>query len=414
MTQAQKSKERVERKRGIFLAMYVVVLLIALGPAAWNWWELQNHSSENTQRKFNASLEFAKTIATIGGGMVLYLNFTVATEGVELAQEKLDRETEKAKTEADLAESRLITDRFSKAIEQLGSEKLAVRLGGIYALERIAHDSDRDHWTIMEVLTSFIQEKTSTNKIPPEEITAMATHLWQESGGNGPEGDYRDDAIRELEPKLMTKDIQAAVTVIGRRLPKDPPDKELDLSGAILTNTNLSSANLSGAKLGNTNFNGANLNDASLNKAYLIGARLIGAHLIGAHLNAAYCNDANLRSANLSGAKLNKANLSNADLSSANFNGADLRSANLRCANLRDADLSGADLRSANLRCANLRDADLSDTNLKNANLSGANVTEKQLQEAKLCQTTLPDGITLDRNRDCQALGIPTNQVQIS
>ncbi|MFH1141500.1 MAG: hypothetical protein V1724_07575, partial [Chloroflexota bacterium] len=40
-----------------------------------------------------------------------------------------------------------ITERFTRAIQQLGDPKLEVRLGGIYALERIARDSPRDHWT---------------------------------------------------------------------------------------------------------------------------------------------------------------------------------------------------------------------------------------------------------------------------
>jgi hypothetical protein len=34
-----------------------------------------------------------------------------------------------------------VTDRYTKAIDQLGSGKLDVRIGGIYALERIARDS---------------------------------------------------------------------------------------------------------------------------------------------------------------------------------------------------------------------------------------------------------------------------------
>jgi len=34
-----------------------------------------------------------------------------------------------------------VADRYTKAIEQLGSDKLDVRIGGIYALERIARDS---------------------------------------------------------------------------------------------------------------------------------------------------------------------------------------------------------------------------------------------------------------------------------
>jgi hypothetical protein len=56
----------------------------------------------------------------------------------------------------EIAREGQITDRFTKAIAQLGEqgpEKLAVRLGGIYALERIARDSERDHWPMMEVLT---------------------------------------------------------------------------------------------------------------------------------------------------------------------------------------------------------------------------------------------------------------------
>ncbi len=40
---------------------------------------------------------------------------------------------------------------------------LEVRLGGIYALERIARDSPKDHWTIMEVLTAYVRENSPPN-----------------------------------------------------------------------------------------------------------------------------------------------------------------------------------------------------------------------------------------------------------
>src|SRR5829696_1127253 len=55
-----------------------------------------------------------------------------------------------------------ITERFTRAIEQLGathddnSKNLELRLGGIYALERIARESEEDHWSIMEVLTAYV------------------------------------------------------------------------------------------------------------------------------------------------------------------------------------------------------------------------------------------------------------------
>jgi hypothetical protein len=59
-----------------------------------------------------------------------------------------------------------ITDRYTKAIEQLGSDKLDVRLGGIYALERIATDSQRDHPTVVEVLSASY-ESTAATCLPP-------------------------------------------------------------------------------------------------------------------------------------------------------------------------------------------------------------------------------------------------------
>jgi hypothetical protein len=48
-----------------------------------------------------------------------------------------------------------IADLYSRAIEQLGSDKLDVRIGGIYAVERLARDSAADHPTVIEVLTAL-------------------------------------------------------------------------------------------------------------------------------------------------------------------------------------------------------------------------------------------------------------------
>ena len=67
----------------------------------------------------------------------------------------------------ELTEQGQVTDRYTKAIEQLGSDKLAVRIGGIYALERIARDSARDHPAGMEVLTAFIREHSHKEWPPP-------------------------------------------------------------------------------------------------------------------------------------------------------------------------------------------------------------------------------------------------------
>ena len=57
-------------------------------------------------------------------------------------------------------------DPYTKTVEQLGSDKLDVRIGGIYALERVARDSKRDHPTVMEVLAAYVREH-SREQWPP-------------------------------------------------------------------------------------------------------------------------------------------------------------------------------------------------------------------------------------------------------
>ena len=59
-----------------------------------------------------------------------------------------------------------MTDRYTKAIKRSALKKLDVRIGGVYALERIARDSARDHPTVMEVLGAFIREH-SREQWPP-------------------------------------------------------------------------------------------------------------------------------------------------------------------------------------------------------------------------------------------------------
>ncbi|NCS25610.1 MAG: pentapeptide repeat-containing protein [Microcystis aeruginosa BS13-02] len=241
-----------------------------------------------------------------------------------------------SQAEMQLTQQRLITERFSKAVEQIGNTKEEVVIGGIYSLERIAKDSPKDQWTIMEVLTSYIRK----NSPIPSNIEQL-------------EPEERQKALEKL-PSVSIP-VQAALTVIGRR------KVENDQAGDNLAGTtdfnkikilDLSRTNLREANLNRANLNRANLNRANLNGAYLEEANLIGANLNGAYLEGAYLNRANLNRANLNGAYLEEAKLNGAYLEEANLNGAYLNRANLNRANLIGANLNGAYLEEANLNGA--------------------------------------------------------------
>ena len=259
----------------------------------------------------NARLQFITTLAAIWGGIAAFVSIYYTGKRAEA----FEKNAIAAQKTVQLTEQGQITERFTKAIEQLGNEKLEIRLGGIYALERLAKDSQRDSWTIMEVLAAFIREKAP---------------LKQE-----------EEAEKAQLPKMPT-DIQAALTVIGRRNWKDPKNQSLDLSNTDLRGANLNEANLKGvllikASLKGTNLNGANLQGANLYLAKLQQTELNEANLQGVRLNCAKLQGARLRQANLKGAELSEADLVSAFLSQADLEGTDLFRAKLQKASLSEA-----------------------------------------------------------------------------
>ncbi len=182
-------------------------------------------------------------------------------------------------------------------------------------MERIARDSEKDHWTVMEALCAFIRDE-STKKT---ELSVQA--LDQLLKGDTGEEKTSDSTIGIKQIKLRS-DIQIALTVLGRR---SWVDKELErglrlnLRGSNLSSADLSQANLNGANLIETNLIGANLTGANLKKALLCFAELSLAQVTGANLTGA-----NLSYATLDTALLFEADITEADTVGIKFSDAPL------------------------------------------------------------------------------------------
>jgi hypothetical protein len=195
-----------------------------------------------------------------------------------------------------------ITERFNNAIDHLGSDKLDVRLGGIYALERIAKDSYDDRETIAEVLTAFVRRRAP----------------WLPSSQPGRSGADLPSGEQPSLPLLRVRagDVQAAMTVLGRGSFPRRPDQRLEVGQVDLRRAYLNGADLHATRFVRANLEGTYLSDANLHDAWLFEARLKDAQLIGANLQ-----DANLRGAQLQDAKLLRAHLEGANFTNANLRG---------------------------------------------------------------------------------------------
>lgn len=220
-----------------------------------------------------------------------------------------------------LIRSTQITDRFTNAINQLGSGNKAIRIGGIFALEQLARESPRDRPTIAYTLATFVR------------------------GDSQPAAaDLKPSYVRML--KIRAPDVQAAVMVLCRSplcdhrknasiadlLDLNRTDLRLDLSRTDLRRASLSGANLDGVNLWGSRLEGANLRNARLRAAGLSDANLglfdpgntkytVGADLREADLTGAFVVSADLRKADLTGAVLTDADLSKADLTGALLDG---------------------------------------------------------------------------------------------
>lgn len=200
-----------------------------------------------------------------------------------------------------------ITDRYSKAVDQLASRSVDVRIGSIYAMERIAKNSAADRDAILFLLGAFVRIHSP----------------WPVGAPDGPQ--HPTAAVDENLPwmRVRAPDIQAAMGTLGR-LPRSREEPAISLSRVDLRSVALRDSRLNGSRFRYTN---------------LARSVLGGVWLENADLTAA-----DLRSANLDHAHLAGANLNRASLQEANLRHADLRHANLRGANLRGATLDGTQL----------------------------------------------------------------------
>ena len=138
-----------------------------------------------------------------------------------------------------------IIDRYAKAIEMLDSKAVIVRTGGVYALQRVARDSQPDRATINEVLSAFVRGRSENERKKDNRVLI----------------DIKGALAVLGSPDVLTR---------GTR----PVHGPLDLAGATAPTAYLANANFR-----QTHFTGANLSRADLGGADLTKADLTGAKL---------------------------------------------------------------------------------------------------------------------------------------
>lgn len=234
--------------------------------------ERQIGQIQDTKDRITTQNELYKTILQIAGGAVLIAGFYFTWKTIHVTQEGQ------------------ITDRFNKAVDHLGQDNMSVRLGGIYALARIASDSEKDAQTVVQIFTAFIRDATANSSlpVPAQDVRSILALLGSGEWGSEAIKDLSGCGLQGLE--LKDADLRNWVFIDADLSEANLERSRLDganLSGAILANTYLRDCGLQGSDLQAANLGGATLRKARLQKANIFGADLDNASLYGANFDGA-------------------------------------------------------------------------------------------------------------------------------
>ncbi len=197
-------------------------------------------------------------------------------------RETSDNQLKNANEQLELLQEGQITELLMRAIENLGSSNTPVRIGSIFALERIARESENDRPYVVSTLAALIRESLPATSVR--------------------ESTY----VPELQ--VRKPDVQAALTILCRSPLSDDRRHWADVGGLDLSRSDLRRAVLQRADLRCANLYGCRLEGADLREAKLSDSILNEANFGSVDpTNLAYRQGADLRKADLRGAKFQRA-----------------------------------------------------------------------------------------------------------
>jgi uncharacterized protein YjbI with pentapeptide repeats len=219
------------------LAAAAAVVIVALIVTVWLL-AIASGAKAGTDRA-NSRLDAVRTGLAAGAG-------AGAAVGLMLAfRRQYHQEVATDLTNRDATERR-ITELYTKAVEQLGNDKAPVRLGGLYALERLAQDNPAQRQTIVNVICAYLRMPFAP-EAPGEPRDPLDAGALEEPETGGKPARMSDTWQQERQVRLTAQRIladhlridwfegQPAPGPVG---PEFWPEMRLDLTGATLIDLN--------------------------------------------------------------------------------------------------------------------------------------------------------------------------------
>lgn len=220
-------------------------------------WLLQDLDKLPIAQQISARIEVARTALAAAAGVGAAVTLMLAV------RRQRHQELATAHATHDAAERR-ITELSTKAVEQLGSDQAPVRLGGLYALERLAEHNPVLQQTIVDVICAYLRMPYT---LPPSKaasaepaVPRAAIAGISASGGRDP---YEERQVRLTAQRILAEHLRFEYPEHRwwRLRTVDPnarywPGIRLDLTGATLIDLDLRNCRISDSRFGGATFSG--------------------------------------------------------------------------------------------------------------------------------------------------------------
>jgi uncharacterized protein YjbI with pentapeptide repeats len=385
--------------------------------------------------------------------------------------------TGQAERQTHAQEQGFVTDRINKAVENLGAEKVRkvteydeesprtreitvpnveVRIGGLFALDRIARENLGFHVQVMQIFCAYVRQNAPASEV--KKLSDFETpELDDRPDYNVVWGKWRND-YRQLLTEFLTHtnprdDIQLAIKLIGTRnehqleqeamwqaknkgdrkslFDIQAPKVQIDTDSWEVTGRNFRESGLEYRKrmsaaagyridLRSTGLDKYDLSDLDFRGARFDGALLRDGILSGADFTGAEFSNVQMQGADLSrivlrGATLHSAQMQLTSIRNANLDFADLGGAQLQGSFLTSSSFDGSNAPSIKAQVADFSSTSLVGITVEGAKMLGSILHKAQLQGAVLASTSLPHSraVSADmRGADLTAARLPHVNLQ--
>jgi hypothetical protein len=176
--------------------------------------------------------DYAQVLAGLAAGTVVLVQLFYTSRTLAATESNIEQSRQATLKREEIDRDGQIADRYSRAVEQLANEMPTIRLGGIYALEQIAKDSQKHHWTAMEILTAFLRQQAAGRMRRYIELQSLREGIQSisfEQQSDELKQEHFDRTIEGSEATVLTRTV---LEVLGRRTlaHEESIDIRLDLS----------------------------------------------------------------------------------------------------------------------------------------------------------------------------------------